>query len=649
MGKRGRPKSRETLDKEAFKEWKDTANEAFNKTELTGRRLHHSPRHNPEEAIRLSGNLKNEKELKILFEEFQRKGLIPEYVPNLETGGRYYLKDAESLRFWLGRLAKEQWNKPEKFGPKIPGKDSANQWKIAILNKLVQDTAKEKIGKNNLTPELLEDIENMSWEGLPLKIDDEGNVSYARRQFSDKVPQSVIEWGNKNLGNDTGTRWAKDVRKGWEELRLENLRYKELTGFEFDRGHFYPSARGGPNTRRNASTEVSWDMIGETGSIAGNRTKKDLPNWKGTDVGRELGTSNTWKQDLIEFHLDETGKNANQLPKDYLLDNPQHAKIQQRQTLKGQTHAAQAAIAKNYEKYIKTDQQLMEVVESYKQQGIIPPEAEIKSIDDIKKYSSARRAIGGDFEIVDGQVVKKPKQTVIQQILGVKKKPNRLNGMSDLLSNTPDNYEVDFTPKPTGIDFDQGHLTVNGNNGNGVNGKNGNGIAVNGKNGKNGFLKGMENVKNYSGLGKLRDADQIANIGLNVSTGNVGGAALGAATYGTSKALQNKQVQARIAKQITKLVAERGAKSAAKMIPGLDILLSGKESWDYLKRGRWDQAGVAALSGAIGWIPIVGDGASAALDLSNTGLDIARLQAPTGNNKKKGKNRLQRYLKSFYN
>ena len=158
----------------------------------------------------------------------------------------------------------------------------------------------------------------------------------------------------------------------------------------------------------------------------------------------------------------------------------------------------------------------------------------------------------------------------------------------------------------------------------------------------------MQNVKNYSGLGKLRDADQLANIGLNVGTGNYVGAGIGAATYGTSKALQNKQVQARVAKQITKLVAERGAKSAAKMIPGLDILLSGKESWDYLKRGRWDQAGVAALSGAIGWIPIVGDGASAALDLSNTALDIARLQAPTGNNKKKGKNRLQRYLKSFY-
>ena len=61
------------------------------------------------------------------------------------------------------------------------------------------------------------------------------------------------------------------------------------------------------------------------------------------------------------------------------------------------------------------------------------------------------------------------------------------------------------------------------------------------------------------------------------------------------------------------------------MIPGLDIAMSGMEAWGYLSQGRLDQAGIAALSGAIGWIPVIGDGAAAALDLSNTGIDIARL------------------------
>ena len=610
MGKkRGRPKSRYTLDKEAYEEFLKLTNEAFDKTELAGVKAHRSKGYDPEAKILLSGNLKNKKELKVLFDEFKRKGLIPEYItPKHAKGKKIYLKDPESLLAYVNERTRIAYLRGL-FGKKIKGVDPANQYKIGILNEIIRREALSKIPKANRTPEILADIEKMSWKGLPLKIDDEGNVTFARRQFSDKVPQAVIEWGNKNLGNDTGTRWAKDARKGWEELRLENQRYKELTGFDFDRGHFYPSARGGPNTRRNASSELSFDFIGKTKTIAGNRDKGNLANWKGTNVGRELGTSNSWMQDLIEFHLDETGQNVNQLPKDYLIDNPGHASIQQRQTLIGQKHAAQAAIAEKYNKYVEDLQPI--------------PEGKLQT----------------DLEIVDGQVVKKPKQTVIQQILGFKKKTNKYSGLSDIFANTPENYEVNYTPRnPNG----------NGVNGNGINGKNGNGIAVNGKNGKNGFLKGMENVKNYSGLGKLRDADQLANIGLNIGTGNYVGAGIGVATYGTAKALQDPRVQARVAKQITQLVAERGAKSAAKLIPGLDILLSSKESWDYLKRGRWDQAGIAALSGAIGWIPVVGDGISAALDLSNTGLDIARLQAPTGNNKKKGKNRLQRYLKNFY-
>jgi len=215
-------------------------------------------------------------------------------------------------------------------------------------------------------------------------------------------------------------------------------------------------------------------------------------------------------------------------------------------------------------------------------------------------------------------------------------------GISAFAANQSNEYQTQFTSKKVN------NGNGNGTNGNGTNGKNGNGLTVNGKNGKNGFLKSLENVKDYSGITKFgRNADQLANIGVNVSTGNYGGAAIGAATYGTSKALQDPKVQARVAKQITQLVAERGAKSAAKFLPGLDVVLSGKESWDYLKRGRWDQAGIAALSGAIGWIPLIGDGASAALDLSNTGIDIARLQAPTGANKKKSQNRLTRFLKGL--
>ena len=103
-----------------------------------------------------------------------------------------------------------------------------------------------------------------------------------------------------------------------------------------------------------------------------------------------------------------------------------------------------------------------------------------------------------------------------------------------------------------------------------------------------------------------------------------------------TQALQNRKTQQAIGKQIGKLVSKRAGRTMMKAVPGLDIFLSGQESLDYLKRGKLDQAGIAALSGAIGWIPVIGDGISASLDLTNTGIDISRLQMPTGTSKKKG-------------
>ena len=103
-----------------------------------------------------------------------------------------------------------------------------------------------------------------------------------------------------------------------------------------------------------------------------------------------------------------------------------------------------------------------------------------------------------------------------------------------------------------------------------------------------------------------------------------------------TQALQNKKTQQALGKQIGQLVGKRAGRSMMKAVPGLDVFLSGQETVDYLKQGKLDQAGIAALSGAIGWIPIIGDGISASLDLSNTGIDIARLQVPTGTSKKKG-------------
>ena len=164
------------------------------------------------------------------------------------------------------------------------------------------------------------------------------------------------------------------------------------------------------------------------------------------------------------------------------------------------------------------------------------------------------------------------------------------------------------------------------------NGENGNGHNGNGKNGKNGKVNGGA----FGAASKTRKADALLNIGANAATGNYAGVVVGGGALAMTAALQNRKTQKAVGKQVSKLLGKRAGRTMLKGIPGLDVLLSGQETVDYLKRGKLDQAGIAALSGAIGWIPIIGDGISASLDLTNTGIDISRLQVPTGTSKKKG-------------
>jgi hypothetical protein len=251
-----------------------------------------------------------------------------------------------------------------------------------------------------------------------------------------------------------------------------------------------------------------------------------------------------------------------------------------------------------------------------------------------------------------------PNQVIAERYEYVERKKmeawnKRLSGVV-AYSQADSNYEAVKTPN---------RRVSNGNgngNGNGVNG-NGNGNGVNGKNGNgkaNGtdlnyeeFLASKKNGNNLlTGIqgkfGNLRRVDQVTNIGLNAASGNVAGAALGTGLLAGSELLKNEKFQRRMATQISELVAKRGTKSALKLIPGLDVLISGKETWDYLQRGKLDQAGIALLSGAIGWIPVIGDGISASLDLTNTGLDIARMNY-TGNDPKKKKNKLDTPTRRF--
>ena len=173
----------------------------------------------------------------------------------------------------------------------------------------------------------------------------------------------------------------------------------------------------------------------------------------------------------------------------------------------------------------------------------------------------------------------------------------------------------------------------NGENGDYTNGRT-NGEYTNGKvNG--GKTNGKFNTDLLGAASKTRKVDALANIGANAATGNYVGAAVGTGALGMTAALQNTQTQKALGKHIGRLVGKRASQSMLKAIPGLDIFLSGKESLEYLKRGELSQAGIAAMSGAIGWVPIIGDGLAASLDLTNTGIDISKLQKVNRTPKKK--------------
>ena len=139
------------------------------------------------------------------------------------------------------------------------------------------------------------------------------------------------------------------------------------------------------------------------------------------------------------------------------------------------------------------------------------------------------------------------------------------------------------------------------------------------------------NLRNLKLSGGLRKGDAYARLGIAGATGDVIGGTMAGGQIAMMEVLKNPAAQKAIAKQLgssqtlQKLLAKRAAKTTAKLIPGVDIGISAGETWGYLAQGRLDQAGIAALSGAIGWVPLVGDAASATLDLANTGIDIARL------------------------
>ena len=116
-----------------------------------------------------------------------------------------------------------------------------------------------------------------------------------------------------------------------------------------------------------------------------------------------------------------------------------------------------------------------------------------------------------------------------------------------------------------------------------------------------------EHTKNMRSIGRLSKFTSTADAAARLVSGDVIGGSLGLV-------MQTPAFQKAIAKTL--------AKSGAKLAPGVGIGLSSLEAAGYSAQGRWTQAGIAALSGVVGEVPLAGDLVSAGLDLTNTTIDI---------------------------
>ena len=143
----------------------------------------------------------------------------------------------------------------------------------------------------------------------------------------------------------------------------------------------------------------------------------------------------------------------------------------------------------------------------------------------------------------------------------------------------------------------------------------------------------FKGIRSFVGVGprlakaaqKMNIANQATMTASMLATGNVPGAVVSGVGLAASVGAQNRTVQKKFAKLVTRIAAERGAKSTAKLIPGVDIALTAGEVYSYLSEGKLDQAAIATIGGAIGWIPGAGDFGQALLDGINTAIDVSRM------------------------
>ena len=121
-----------------------------------------------------------------------------------------------------------------------------------------------------------------------------------------------------------------------------------------------------------------------------------------------------------------------------------------------------------------------------------------------------------------------------------------------------------------------------------------------------------DKAKAFGKIGKAATGLNKADAMVRFAAGDYVGGGVGLAM--NTNAFRNA-----LAKRLTKVAG----KQFSGLVPGVGIGMSALDSAGYASQGRFTQAGIAALSGAVGEVPVIGDLFSGGLDLLNTGIDVA--------------------------
>ena len=483
--------------------------------------------------------------------------------------------------------------------------------------------------------DILRKILGKDYEGIPLTITDKGQIGVDHYKYGDTIPRPLEDYLTGLYGKDEVKAFKRAYGKSWADMSTAAQDLFDKYGIRFDRGHFTANYRGGAKLF-GASLERAYrnQMHGAKHRSINDEAAKNLlttgrsSNWLEDFFQHKLASDNLdvlGAKHLTEADFEAINKGAD--PNQLLLERLDQV---ERSGVKPNTNILTAELEESgFDTLKDLDRHKDELLNRY----IVETGTHPQSGQKVGSLSIQKAEAKIQPEIDQGITIKpRGKEAWLNTIQGLNKegvapKLEKLDPVNPgVTTSTKQTPEISTTTKPTEVVSYQKEFVPLATSTEKANIMREwlQDLDIDGRSNLNLEQRMRSASKLSSQLGRgMRTTGGIANLAAAAAYGSGKDVALAAGGLTLAEVIQNPTVQKTVGKQLADLVSERGAKSAAKLIPGLDILLSAWESGEYLSQGKLDQAGIALLSGAIGWIPVIGDGAAAALDLSNTARDIS--------------------------